>query len=196
VIVGIRHARVENPENVVYARLQGFHLSERGRDEAAGLGRELSSAPVTAVYSSPLERAAETAAALARPHGVEVVMDDRLLEWSFWVRWQGLPWSRIRERDPDLLEAYANDPSAAATGQPLEEAGRDVLAWAGDAERRHPDGLVIGVSHEAPLAAALLIGRAGTLGGYHGLNLPHLGTVRLRPGPPEIVDLVAWVRSC
>src|SRR5439155_16002206 len=81
VIVGLRHARVDNPGNLIYARLPGFHLSERGGDEAAALAGILGSAPVSAVYSSPLDRAIETARALAAPHGLEVLPDDRLLEW-------------------------------------------------------------------------------------------------------------------
>jgi broad specificity phosphatase PhoE len=195
VIVGLRHARVDNPGNVVYARLAGFHLSERGRDEAAVLAGILGSAPVSAVYSSPLERAVETARALAEPHGLEVLADDRLLEWSFWVRWQGLAWSRIRERDPDLLTAYANDPASACPEDPLEAAGRRVLDWADEVDARF-DGLVIGVSHEAPLIAALLLGQGRGLDSYHAHNLSHLEAVRLRPGPAEVVDLATWARTC
>ena len=194
-IVGLRHARVDNPGNVVYARLPGFHLSERGRGDAVALAGILGSARVAAVYSSPLERAVETAGALAAPHGLEVLEDDRLLEWSFWVRWQGLAWSRIRERDPDLLTAYANDPVNASPDDPLEASGRRVLEWAEEADGRF-DGLVIGVSHEAPLIASLLLGQGRGLDSYHAYNLPHLGAVRLRPGPAEVVDLPTWASTC
>src|SRR5207247_2400817 len=89
VIVGIRHATVWNPEHLVYARLPGFHLSEEGRREATRLAQEMGSEPVVAVYASPLERAVETAQILAAPHRLGVIPDDRLLEWSFWVHWQG-----------------------------------------------------------------------------------------------------------
>lgn len=185
-----------NPEGVVYARLPGFHLSDAGRHEAGDLARALASAPLRALYASPLERATETAGILAQPHGMQVARDERLMEWSFWVRWQGLQWSRIRERDPDLLEVYGDDPALACPEDPLIAVGERVLAWAADAERAHPDGLVLGVTHEAPLLAALLAGRGDDISRYRSLNLPHLGCVRLRPGPAEVVDLVEWSMSC
>jgi broad specificity phosphatase PhoE len=194
VIVGVRHARVWNPDGVVYARLPSFHLSDQGRSDAGVLAAALSSAPLAAVFASSLDRAVETAEILAVPHGIEVQTDERLTEWSFWIRWQGMPWSRIRERDPDLLTAYAEDPDLVTP--PLEEAGRLVLAWAAEAEDRYPSGLVLGVTHEAPLATAMLLGAGRSIRDYHTVNLAHLATVRLRPGPAQPVDLVEWARSC
>jgi broad specificity phosphatase PhoE len=195
-IVGIRHAQVWNPEGLVYARLPGFHLSDQGRSAAGELAQALAAAPISAVLASPMERAVETAEILARPHGLQVIQDERLLEWGFWVRWQGLPWGRIRERHPELLDLYAADPASESLEEPLQAAARRVMAWADDADSAHHDGLVIGVTHEAPLVAALLEGSGAGLGGFHAVHLPHLACVRLRPGPPERVDLVEWSRSC
>lgn len=194
-IVGIRHARVWNPQGVVYARLPGFHLSEAGRAAAQALSEMLANSPVLAVSASPLDRAKETAAILARPHGLEAQEDERLTEWSFWVHWQGIPWSEIRERDPELLDAYARDPASAIPEASLEMAGRNVLAWARDAEAEHGSGLVLGVTHEAPLVAALLLGQSRDFAEFHAHNLAHLAAVRLHPGPPEIVDPQELVRS-
>lgn len=195
-IVGVRHAAVSNPDGVVYGRLPGFHLSDKGRAEAEVVAHGLATAPVAAVQASPLDRAVETASILAEPHGLTVDTDDRLLEWAFWVHWQGMPWTRIRELDPELLERYASDPAAACPEDPLEHAGDRVLSWAADAAKATPEGLVLGVSHEAPLLAAYLIRSGRGLSAFHAANLSHLGAVRLRPGPAEIVDLGAWARSC
>jgi probable phosphoglycerate mutase len=198
-IVGVRHASVRNPDGVVYARLPEFHLSKDGLDAARALGVSLRSAPVAAVYASPLERAVETAGELAKPHGLEVRVDGRLLEWAFWTRWQGMPWDRIRERDPDLLDRYAKDPASVMLeeGDSLEATGRGVLAWATEADAAaDPGDLVLGVTHESPLAAALLLGSGRTLDGFHDVRLPHLATVRLVPPPAETVDLPAWAMSC
>jgi broad specificity phosphatase PhoE len=196
VIVGVRHAEVANPKGLVYARLPGFRLSTAGREAAGQLAAGLSSAPVTAVYSSPLARAVETAEILAQPFGLPVATDQRLLEWSFWTRWQGMAWTNIHDRDPHLLEAYSRDPSAACPEDTLEATGRRVLAWAEEAERTHPQGLVLGVSHESPLIAAWMVGSGRHLRDYHAANLPHLACVRLEPGPAEVVDLVGWARTC
>jgi broad specificity phosphatase PhoE len=195
-IVGIRHAQVWNPEGVVYARLAGFHLSDQGRADAGEMAAAVASAPVSAIYASPLERAVETAEILAGPHGLTPTIDDRLAEWAFWMRWQGLPWSRIRERDPELLEIYADDPGSPTLDEPLPAAAERLMRWARDAEAQHPEGIVLGVTHEAPLAAALLLGSGSGLGAFHTTHLPYLRCVRLRPGPPDVVDLSAVARSC
>lgn len=194
--MGIRHAQVWNPEGLVYARLPGFHLSEDGRTTTEGLARALASARVAAVYASPLERAMETASILTGPHGLEVTPEERLIEWSFWIRWQGMPWSRIRDRDPEVLDVYGTDPDRACPEDPLWSLGERVLQWAEEAEGDHPVGLVLGVTHEAPLLAGMLVGQGADLSGYRAVNLPHLGCVRLRPGPPEVVDLPQWAASC
>ena len=194
-IAGVRHARVWNPDGVVYASLPGFHLAEGGRAEAEALSRTLATSPVRAVYASPLDRAQETAEILARPHGLGVRTESRLVEWSFWSNWQGMPWDRIRERDAERLDAYARDPTAACPEDPLAAVGERILAWAAEADREHPDGLVLGVSHEAPMLAALLVGSGRGAAGFHSTNLPHLGTVRLVPRPIEVVDLIAWAAT-
>ena len=191
-IIGIRHAEVDNPDGIVYGRLPGYGLSELGRQEARGLSAAVSGLPVRAVAASPLQRARETAAILAEPHRLPVLTDDRLAEWAFWTHWEGMPWTRIHDRDPGLLEAYAQAPAGVSTGERLSEAAERVLAWAMEAEQADPDGLVLGVTHEAPLLAALLSGSGRGLAGYHARTLPHLATVRLRPAPAEEVDLGAW----
>jgi broad specificity phosphatase PhoE len=195
-IVGVRHARVWNPDGLVYASLPGFQLSEDGRAAATELSASLASSPVRAVYASPLDRAMETASILAAPHGLAVAEDRRLIEWAFWSHWQGMAWTKIRERDPDRLEVYGEDPARACPEEPLQTVGERVLEWAVEAELSHPDGLVLGVSHEAPLIAASLVGSGRDVSGFHATNLPHLGTVRLRPGPAEVVDLAEWARTC
>jgi hypothetical protein len=55
---------------------------------------------------------------------------------------------------------------------------------------------VLGVTHEAPLIAAMLLGQGRSLSEYNSHNVAHLACVRLLPGPPELVDLAAWAASC
>jgi broad specificity phosphatase PhoE len=195
-IVGMRHGRVWNPDGVIYARLPGFRLSDEGRRDAEGLARVLSHGTIGAVYASPLERAQQTASILARGQGLEVLTDDRLTEWSFWTTWQGMPWDRLRERDPELLDAFASDPHGVWPEEPLQVVGERILSWAEEADEANPGSLVIGVTHEAPLAAALLVGSGRSLSQYHWVRLPHLATIRLLPRPAEQVDLPGWVARC
>ncbi len=194
VVLGIRHAEVENPGGLVYGRLPGFHLSAAGREASRRLSALLASAPIVAVYASPLERARETAEALAAPHGLEVRTDPRLVEWIGDEAWQGRSW-----KDLIVSAEYrrvTGDPIANAPKDPLDRAGERVMAWALEAESAHPDGVVLGVSHEAPLVAGYLWGRHGDFATYKAVNIPHLGGVRFLPGPPELVDPVDVLTRC
>src|SRR5439155_12051720 len=188
-VVGFRHGMVENPKAVIYARLPGFPLAAAGLEHAERLGELLASARVTAVFASPLDRAMQTAKALAEPHGLEVVPDERLIEWSFWVRWVGTPWADLPTRQPEVAD-YESDPAGANLDDPLPQVGERVLQWAREAAEEH-EGVVFGVSHEAPLAAAYVVGRGMDFASFRGVNVPLLGAVRLEPGPPELVDPVA-----
>jgi broad specificity phosphatase PhoE len=128
----VRHGQVENPKGVVYGRLPGYNLSERGRRQAEEAGVHLASADVGTLWASPLERAQETAAAISEHHDVEVVTDERLIEsdttlegvgrtirslimsprhwWQFRNPWKpswGETFSEIRARMVDVVtDAY------------------------------------------------------------------------------------------
>jgi len=185
-ILGIRHGEVENPDHLVYARSDGFPLAAAGLEAARRLSESIRNADVVAVWASPLLRAQQTAEALAEPHGLSVQTDERLIEWGGLVRWQGRSWPEAMQ-DPELLEMYA-DPIGRSPDYPLDAAGRGVLAWAEERAAEHDDGVVLGVSHEAPLIAAWLAGRGADFSAFRSVNIPHLGGVRLVPGPPETVD--------
>src|SRR5213080_1706261 len=145
-VVGFRHGMVENPNGVIYARLPGFPLAAAGLEQAERLGKLLATAPVSAVYASPLDRAMQTARALAEPHGLDVIPDERLIEWSFWVRWAGTSWADLPTREPEVA-AYESDPAGANPEDPLPRVAARVLEWAREAGAEH-DGVVFGVSHE------------------------------------------------
>ena len=77
----VRHGEVENPKGVIYGRLPGYHLSERGRAQAEAAAERLSEADLGALWASPLERAQETAQAIASRHpSLEIVTDERIIE--------------------------------------------------------------------------------------------------------------------
>src|SRR5260370_30322252 len=79
----VRHGEVRNPGGVLYGRLPGFHLSEEGILMAKAAAALLADRDVALPLSSPLERALETAAPFAAQSGLEVGVDERLIEpWN------------------------------------------------------------------------------------------------------------------
>ena len=76
----LRHGEVHNPDGVLYGRMDGYHLSDRGQRMAQRVAEALADRDVTYVVASPLERAQETARPVARSHGLVGGTDPRVVE--------------------------------------------------------------------------------------------------------------------
>ncbi len=151
----VRHGQVENPARVLYGRLPGFGLSAAGRAQAELLARHFAGIPLAAVWSSPLERAQQTAAPIAAVHGLEVRTDVRLVEASnlfegvagnivwYILRHPGLWWRLRNVRRPSWGERHVD----------VAARMREVVV---DALRAHPGRHSVLVSHQAPIWLARL----------------------------------------
>src|SRR5690606_39686497 len=94
----VRHAAFDGVGRVLGGRAAGLRLSAAGRAQAGRLGAALAELPLAAVYSSPLQRALETATALAAPHALEPVLRARMTEPDFGPRTGRRP--RALDADP------------------------------------------------------------------------------------------------
>jgi broad specificity phosphatase PhoE len=151
----VRHGHVENPRRVLYGRLPGFNLSAVGRAQAELLARYFAPLPVAAVWSSPLERAQQTAAAIAEAHGLVVETDVRLIEATnlFEGAAGNIAWYVLRHpalwlklRDPRGPSWGERNVDLAARIQEAVTAAREAAAG------RH----AVLVSHQAPIYVARL----------------------------------------
>jgi broad specificity phosphatase PhoE len=76
----LRHGEVNNPLGLLYGKLPGYSLSDLGQRMADAAAKSLADRDITYVVSSPLERARETAAPIAKAFGLDVAIDSRLIE--------------------------------------------------------------------------------------------------------------------
>jgi broad specificity phosphatase PhoE len=76
----MRHGEVHNPEGILYGRLDGYHLSERGRAQAEKVADALADRDIVLVVASPLLRAQETAMPIAKRLNLPIETDDDLIE--------------------------------------------------------------------------------------------------------------------
>lgn len=143
-------------------RLQGhsdFPLTPRGLEQARRLAARLSDVPIAAVYTSPLARAAQTAAAVAEPHGLPVLDLPGVQEYDMGPHVSGLAWREIRDRYPDVWAALIDrtGPYPKYPGEEGREAFRRRVAGAlwGLADR-HPGEFVVVVTHAGPIAVFCL----------------------------------------
>jgi probable phosphoglycerate mutase len=84
----IRHGENNMVGKRLAGRLPGVHLNKNGLHQAQQLAEVLCQAPLKAIYSSPLERAVETAAPLAKMLGLEILPAAGLVELEY-GEWQG-----------------------------------------------------------------------------------------------------------
>jgi broad specificity phosphatase PhoE len=145
----VRHGEVHNPEGIIYGRLPGFGLSERGREQIERAAETLSSrSPFAALYASPLQRAQESAAILAARLELAVDIEARLVETNIGT-FQG-------KRFEDLPRPYITEEGAHPELESAASMRSRFLAWAEAMRTRHAGDSVIAVSHRDPIIVALL----------------------------------------
>ncbi|HEV3304248.1 MAG TPA: histidine phosphatase family protein [Planctomycetaceae bacterium] len=106
---GATDANLRRPY-VLQGRGIDLPLNPTGAQQAERVAELLAQNSVSAVYSSPMRRALETARAIAARCRVDVVVRDELIECNV-GRWEGLSWDGIREQFPEECENFQRDPS-------------------------------------------------------------------------------------
>ena len=156
----LRHGEVHNPDGVLYGRLPGYGLSERGHAMAETVAAYLAGAgahdgaparrDVVAVIASPLQRAQETAEPIAKAFGLTIDTDERLIEAE--NHFQGL---KFGVGDGSLRHVrhwpHLRNPFRPSWGEPYDEQVRRVLAAVDDARIAAAGHEAVLVSHQLPV---------------------------------------------
>lgn len=146
----LRHGEVHNPDGVLYGRLPGFSLSERGRNQALTIAEHLADADITHVVASPLERARQTAAPIADSHRLELVADPRLIEADNIFEGMRVAVGDGVLRDPTNWPKLRN-PFRPSWGEPYLEIAHRMLAAAHAARIAAVGHEAVCVSHQLPV---------------------------------------------
>jgi broad specificity phosphatase PhoE len=111
----IRHGQTRwNVERILPGQLSGVELTGTGREQAERLSEALKVLPITAVISSPLERARDTAAYISGPHNLPVLIEDDLMDTDI-GHWAGKKVDELNKSDSGWKE-YVRDPTKAPEG--------------------------------------------------------------------------------
>jgi len=109
----IRHAATQN--NLSHPPLlqgQGtdVELSAEGLNQAAATAAQLEQLPISAVYTSPLRRALQTAKLIAKPHAIACTVVDALIEVDV-GSWENRSWDEIAETEPIAYRQFIENPA-------------------------------------------------------------------------------------
>ena len=145
-----RHGEVENPEKILYGRQPGWRLSNRGQQMAETLGEWSKSINLGALHVSPLQRAQETAAPIARAHGIEITTDERLIEAANVFEGKSFELGSGVFKHPSSWRHLYN-PWKPSWGEPYEEQINRMLAAVFAAHKGANGKDAIVVSHQLPI---------------------------------------------
>jgi len=132
----------------------GVHLNQEGRAQAQALGARLASISLDAVYSSPLERALETAQAVAAPHNLEVQTREKIGEVQY-GDWNGQPLKKLSKQPLwTLVQVYPSG-TRFPGGETIGEMQARVVAALDEIRSAHPGAIVAAVAHADVIKAAV-----------------------------------------
>jgi probable phosphoglycerate mutase len=176
-----RHAAHAEFGQVLSGRNDSAGLSAEGEAQALRLAGRLRRERPVALHASPRRRARETAAMLGEALGLAVSNEPALDEIDFGA-WTGRDFAAL-EDDPGWRSWNQQRATACPPGgEAMHEAASRALRWVASLPGRHPDGVILGVSHADVIKAVLL---------------PHLGATldahwRIEVAPASLSALELW----
>jgi broad specificity phosphatase PhoE len=167
-IILVRHGQTAwNRQDLIRGQVD-VPLDDTGLAQAAATAARIATEwkPV-ALYSSPLQRAVQTAQIIAARVGLEVrpVTDFNDLNFG---QWQGLSYAEVRQRWPELSQAWSQVPHTVTfpNGESLAQVRERAMSALHQVIEQHPDGDVVVVGHVA-LNRVLLCAMLGLDDSHH-----------------------------
>jgi broad specificity phosphatase PhoE len=183
----IRHAHHDYIGRAIAGWLPGVSLSASGRAEAAALPTRLSEFQISAIYSSPLERAMETAAPLAGSLHKSIEIRADLGE----IRFGDFTGRTMADLDTDPAWHHFNvhrSVARAPGGEMMLESQARMVAELERIRSAYPDATVAVFSHSDIIRAAVLY--------YLGMPLDFYERIRIDPASITIVELEPAGQPC
>jgi probable phosphoglycerate mutase len=159
-IVLVRHGTTTTTGKELPGRAPGLHLSDVGEQQAKTAAARLTALhdgkkrQVSAIYASPLERTRETAAPIAEAAGLEVQVDDGLLELDI-GEWTGMELAAaFKKPEWKTIQRYPSG-FRFPGGESFADMQARMVTTLERLRREHPGGTVIAVSHADPIRVAV-----------------------------------------
>lgn len=151
----VRHGATPTTGKLLPGRAPGLHLADTGIAQAERAAARIAELPkVAAVYASPLERARETAAPIAKATGHKVVVDRGLLECEF-GDWTGAELAALMKLPEWRTVQKAPSTFRFPGGESFTEMQVRIISALDRLRAKHPGDTIVCVSHADPIKAAM-----------------------------------------
>jgi probable phosphoglycerate mutase len=156
-IIFLRHGQAKNNiERILSGRTPGIPLTEKGIEQAEKAAKFLEDMNISAIYSSPIERARHTAEIVGKHNSLDVILDDRLIELDM-GKFTGVPYDEIFSTHGNVfMKFYNGELEIAHNGvETFAEVKKRILGIVDHVIEKHPDQNVVLVTHMDPIKAML-----------------------------------------
>lgn len=151
----VRHGQTPTTGKVLPGRAAGLHLAEAGEAQAHRVAERIAELPkIDAIYASPLERARQTAAPIAKALKQRVKIDKGLLECDF-GDWTGEQLSHLMKKPEWATVQKAPSTFRFPSGESFTEMQTRMVTTLDRLRAAHPGGTIVCVSHADPIKAAV-----------------------------------------
>jgi probable phosphomutase (TIGR03848 family) len=176
----IRHALTDSVGKRLSGRLPGVPLNDTGREQAQQLASRLANVPLSAIYSSPLERAVETAEPVAQSHNLKTFISSDFLEINF-GDWTNATFEELQMQTRFQHFNSFRSQTRIPGGEMMLEAQTRVIAGIEKLYHQHQQQTIAVVSHSDLIKAALAY--------YAGTHLDLFQRFEISPASVSIVQL-------
>ena len=156
-IIFLRHGQAKNnTERILAGRTPGIPLTEKGIDQAEKAAKFLEDMNISTIYSSPIQRAKNTAEIVGKHNSIDVKIDDRLIELDM-GKFTGVPYDEIFSSHGNVfMKFYKGELEIAHNGvETFADVKKRVLGIVDHVIENHPDENVVLVTHMDPIKAML-----------------------------------------
>ncbi|MFZ9157242.1 MAG: MSMEG_4193 family putative phosphomutase [Acidimicrobiia bacterium] len=151
----VRHGQTPTTGKLLPGRAPGLHLADTGRQQADAVAERIAALKkIDAVYASPLERARETAAPIARATGHRVAIDKGLLECDF-GDWTGAELKKLMKLPEWTTVQRSPSTFRFPSGESFTEMQTRMVSALDRLCAKHRGGTIVCVSHADPIKAAV-----------------------------------------
>lgn len=186
----VRHGTTGTTGKVLPGRASGLHLSDKGAAQAEAAAERIAPLSPTAVYSSPLERARETAAPIAKAAGLRTRRSRALLECDF-GEWTGRELAELRKlsewREVQSSPSVFRFPGGESFAEMQARMWQEVLRLTA----LHAGGVVVAVSHADPIKSVVAMAAGTGLDSLQRIVVSpcSITSVVLGIGPPMLLTV-------